>query len=58
VVFDGLPSALSPEMLTRIYGEEDWTALQSRQDREADDERSAGDREAVDDEFERRASLA
>jgi phosphonate transport system ATP-binding protein len=58
MVFDGLPSALSPEMLTRIYGEEDWTALQSRQDREADDERSAGDREAVDDEFERRASLA
>jgi phosphonate transport system ATP-binding protein len=55
VVFDGLPSALSPEILTRIYGEEDWTALQRR---EADDERSAVDREAVDGEFERRSSLA
>jgi phosphonate transport system ATP-binding protein len=58
VVFDGLPSALSPEILTRIYGEEDWTALQSRRDREADDERSADDKKAVDGEFERRASLA
>ena len=58
VVFDGLPSALSPEILTRIYGEEDWTALQSRQDREADDERSAADRETIDGEFERRISLA
>jgi phosphonate transport system ATP-binding protein len=58
VVFDGLPSELSPEVLTRIYGEEDWTALQSRRDRDSDDERSAGDREAVDGEFERRASLA
>jgi phosphonate transport system ATP-binding protein len=58
VVFDGLPSALSPEILTRIYGEEDWTALQNRRDREADDERSADDKKAVDGEFERRASLA
>jgi phosphonate transport system ATP-binding protein len=58
VVFDGLPSALSPEILTRIYGEEDWTALQSRRDREADDERSATGGKAVDGEFERRASLA
>jgi phosphonate transport system ATP-binding protein len=58
VVFDGLPGALSPEILTRIYGEEDWTALQSRRHREADDERSAGDREAADGELERRASLA
>jgi len=56
VVFDGLPSALSPEILTRIYGEEDWTALHSRQDREADDERSA--REAIDGELERRISLS
>ena len=58
VVFDGQPNALSPEVLTRIYGEEDWTALQSRQDREADEGRSSGDAEAVDAEFERRASLA
>ena len=58
VVFDGLPSALSPEVLTRIYGEEDWAALQRGQERETDDERGQGKREAVDGEFERRASLA
>jgi phosphonate transport system ATP-binding protein len=56
VVFDGLPSALAPGVLTRIYGEEDWAALQRNQERE--DERGAGDRETVDGEFERRASLA
>jgi phosphonate transport system ATP-binding protein len=58
VVFDGSPSALSPEVLTRIYGEEDWAALQRGQERETDDERGQGKREAVDGEFERRASLA
>jgi phosphonate transport system ATP-binding protein len=26
VVFDGAPDALTPEVLTAIYGEEDWTA--------------------------------
>jgi phosphonate transport system ATP-binding protein len=58
VVFDGPPSALSPEVLTRIYGEEDWAALQRIQDRESEDEHGAGDRKAVDGNFERRASLA
>src|SRR5262249_60076325 len=58
VVFDGLPNALLPEVLTRIYGEEDWTTLHSRQDREADDARSLDGREIVDGELERRASLA
>jgi phosphonate transport system ATP-binding protein len=58
VVFDGPPSALSPEVLTRIYGEEDWAALQRGQERETDDEGGAGDRETVDGEFERRAILA
>jgi phosphonate transport system ATP-binding protein len=58
VVFDGLPNALSPEVLTRIYGEEDWTTLHSRQDREADGARSPDGRETVDGELERRASLA
>jgi phosphonate transport system ATP-binding protein len=57
VVFDGLPSALSSEVLTCIYGEEDWTALQRRQDQETDDERTT-DREAADGGLERRASLA
>ena len=58
VVFDGPPSALSPEVLTRIYGEEDWATMQASQDRESEDEHSAGDRKAVDGNFERRASLA
>ena len=56
VVFDGPPSDLSPEVLTRIYGEEDWTALQRGQERE--DEPSASDRKIVDGEFERRTTLA
>ena len=56
LVFDGLPSALSPEVLTRIYGEEDWAALQRGQERE--DASGAGDRKIADDEFERRTSLA
>ena len=56
MVFDGPPDALSPEVLTRIYGEEDWAALQRGQERE--DESGAGDRKIVDGEFERRTSLA
>jgi phosphonate transport system ATP-binding protein len=56
LVFDGPPSALSPEVLTRIYGEEDWAALQRGQERE--EESGAGDRKIVDGEFERRTSLA
>jgi phosphonate transport system ATP-binding protein len=56
LVFDGPPSALSPEVLTRIYGEEDWAALQRGQERE--DASGAGDRKIADDEFERRTSLA
>ena len=26
IVYDGPPDGLTPEVLTRIYGEEDWTA--------------------------------
>jgi len=26
VVYDGAPSGLTPDVLTRIYGEEDWEA--------------------------------
>jgi phosphonate transport system ATP-binding protein len=58
VVFDGPPSALSPEVLTRIYGEEDWTALQRNQGGETENGRAAGDRKAIDGEFELRTSLA
>jgi phosphonate transport system ATP-binding protein len=58
LVFDGSPSALSPEVLTRIYGEEDWTALQRSQESETEDGRGAGDRKAIDGEFELRTRLA
>ena len=36
VVFDGPPDELDDAVLTRIYGEEDWTAMR-RQDRDDDD---------------------
>ena len=26
IVYDGAPDGLTPEVLTQIYGEEDWTA--------------------------------
>jgi phosphonate transport system ATP-binding protein len=29
IVYDGAPSGLSPDVLTQIYGEEDWTASHS-----------------------------
>jgi phosphonate transport system ATP-binding protein len=45
VVFDGAPSALSAEVLTRIYGEEDWTAAVTRRKGAAD-----GDDDALDEE--------
>src|ERR671918_1992661 len=58
VVFDGVPAALAPEILTRIYGEEDWTALQRRHDDETEDESGGEDKKTADIEIERRASLA
>jgi phosphonate transport system ATP-binding protein len=57
IVFDGPPDALTSEALTSIYGEEDWTALQSRQD--SDDERIAVDsNEAQNVPIQRRARFA
>ena len=32
VVYDGPPEGLTPEILTTIYGEEDWTATQKHDD--------------------------
>jgi phosphonate transport system ATP-binding protein len=40
VVFDGPPEGLTPEVLTRIYGEEDWTRSIKREDE--DDEIAKG----------------
>ncbi|MEZ5740112.1 MAG: phosphonate ABC transporter ATP-binding protein [Burkholderiaceae bacterium] len=43
VVFDGQPEALDNDALTKIYGEEDWTALRKAQ--QEDDENDARERE-------------
>ena len=37
VVFDGPPAELDDAVLTRIYGAEDWTAMQSQAAEDADD---------------------
>ena len=36
IVFDGAPSELDENVLTRIYGEEDWTTLENEPDKETD----------------------
>lgn len=41
VVFDGPPEALDTESLTRIYGEEDWDAMQKQASNDAEEERLA-----------------
>ena len=38
VVYDGKPEGLTPEVLTRIYGEEDWSATIKSTDEDEDDE--------------------
>jgi phosphonate transport system ATP-binding protein len=40
IVFDGLPDGLTPEVLTDIYGAEDWTATIRKED---EDESAKGD---------------
>jgi phosphonate transport system ATP-binding protein len=49
MVFDGPPGDLTPEVLTTIYGEEDWTAAARRRGAggEADDEAAALDEERM-----------
>lgn len=39
VVFDGTPDMLDTEALTRIYGEEDWAAMQKQAEDDAEEER-------------------
>jgi phosphonate transport system ATP-binding protein len=36
IVYDGPPTGLTSEVLTRIYGEEDWSATIRKVDEEAD----------------------
>ena len=38
VVYDGKPEGLTPEVLTQIYGEEDWTATLEKVDEEDEEE--------------------
>ena len=38
VVYDGEPEGLTPEVLTQIYGEEDWTATIEKVDEEDEEE--------------------
>lgn len=46
VVFDGTPEMLDTAALTRIYGEEDWAAMQKQAEDDAEEERlSAVERE-------------
>jgi phosphonate transport system ATP-binding protein len=47
VVFDGTPDELTDDVLTSIYGEEDWTAMRRKDgdhhdDTITDEERMAG----------------
>ncbi len=37
IVYDGAPNRVSAEVLTKIYGEEDWTATIRKADEEGDD---------------------
>jgi phosphonate transport system ATP-binding protein len=41
IVYDGPPDALTPAVLTSIYGEEDWSATIRKADEETPDEESA-----------------
>ncbi|RMD60683.1 MAG: ATP-binding cassette domain-containing protein, partial [Alphaproteobacteria bacterium] len=43
VIYDGAPSDLTPDVLTEIYGEEDWSATRDR----GTDERRAGREHSV-----------
>ena len=46
VVFDGPPAALDEAVLTRIYGEEDWTAMRRSAEEDAEAERDTVERMA------------
>lgn len=43
IVYDGPPDGLTPDVLTRIYGEEDWSATAKRSPDADDDEEAAFD---------------
>ena len=44
IIFDGSPDELTPEVLTKIYGEEDWEAtIDEVEEDDLDDEASIGE---------------
>jgi phosphonate transport system ATP-binding protein len=47
VVFDGSPSELTEEVLTTIYGEEDWHAMRQGEQEQNEAEADARDRMAA-----------
>lgn len=47
IVFDGLPTALTPEKLTEIYGAEDWEATIAKVDDDDDDGDAASVQQTV-----------
>ena len=44
MVFDGKPEELDDSVLTRIYGEEDWTAMRGKAREDEDDDREHEER--------------
>ena len=48
IVYDGDPEGLTPDVLTKIYGEEDWSATIEKVE-ESDEDESEGDEEESDD---------
>jgi phosphonate transport system ATP-binding protein len=46
-VFDGSPSDLTEEVLTSIYGEEDWNAMRQGDEEQNEAEADARDRMAA-----------
>jgi len=47
IVYDGSPDDLTPDVLTEIYGEEDWTAVRRRRSTETDDDVALTDEERM-----------
>ena len=47
VVFDGSPEDLTADVLTTIYGEEDWSATIRKADEDGDDADEEGDRQGL-----------
>jgi phosphonate transport system ATP-binding protein len=43
VVYDGKPEGLTPEVLTKIYGEEDWSATIKSTDEDEDENENEDD---------------